>query len=148
MRIVQASVDRLDDITPLFIKYREFYGQLPKPEASRRFLHDRLVNEQAVILLAEDETSGKVLGFCQLIPSFSALTLNPSWVLKGIYVVEEARRQLVAHKLINEAKERARAAGIKRMTVMTGEENDAAHELYRSLGFSDDAEFTYFALRL
>lgn len=148
MRIVQASVDRLDDVTPLFIKYREFYGQLPRPEASRRFLHDRLVNEQAIILLAEEDETGKVLGFCQLIPSFSALTLNPSWVLKGIYVVEEARRQLVADKLINEAKQRARTAGIKRMTVMTGEENIAAQQLYRSLGFSDDAEFTYFALKL
>ncbi len=148
MRIVQASVDRLDDVTPLFIKYREFYGQLPRPEASRRFLHDRLVNEQAIILLAEEDETGKVLGFCQLIPSFSALTLNPSWVLKGIYVVEEARRQLVADKLINEAKQRARTAGIKRMTVMTGEENIAAQQLYRSLGFSDDAELTYFALKL
>ncbi|HDZ56679.1 MAG TPA: GNAT family N-acetyltransferase [Pseudomonas xinjiangensis] len=148
MRIVQANVDRLDDITPLFIKYREFYGQLPKPEASRRFLNDRLVNEQAVILLAEEEDSGKVLGFCQFIPSFSALTLAATWVLKGVYVVEEARRQLVADKLINQAKHLAREAGIKRMTVMTGEDNDAAQSLYRSLGFSDDADFNYFALKL
>ncbi|PAU87673.1 GNAT family N-acetyltransferase [Pseudomonas sp. WN033] len=148
MRIVQAGVDRLDDITPLFIKYREFYGQLPKPEASRRFLHDRLVNEQAIILLAEDETSGKVLGFAQFIPSFSALTLHPSWVLKGIYVIEEARRQLVADRMINRAKEMARAAGIQRMTVMTGEDNSAAQSLYRSLGFSDDADSHYFAVKL
>ncbi|MFN3580221.1 MAG: GNAT family N-acetyltransferase [Pseudomonas sp.] len=148
MRIVQADTSRLDEVTPLFIKYREFYGQLPKPEASRRFLEDRLKNEQAIILLAEDENSGKVLGFCQFIPSFSALTLAPSWVLKGIYVIEEARRQLVADKLINQAKIMAKAQGIQRMTVMTGENNTTAHSLYRSLGFSDDAEFHYFAARL
>lgn len=148
MRIVQAGIERLDEITPLFIKYREFYGQLPKPEASRRFLEDRLKNEQAIILLAEDETSGKVLGFCQFIPSFSALTLTPSWVLKGIYVIEEARRQLVGDNLINHAKDMARAAGIKRMTVMTGETNEVAQSLYRSLGFTDDVDFRYFALKL
>lgn len=148
MRIVQADTSRLDEVTPLFIKYREFYGHLPKPEASRRFLEDRLKNEQAVILIAEDEESGKVLGFCQFIPSFSALTLSASWVLKGIYVIEEARRQLVADKILNQAKVMARAEGIQRMTVMTGENNTTAHSLYRSLGFSDDAEFHYFSLKL
>ncbi|MBL4832983.1 MAG: GNAT family N-acetyltransferase [Pseudomonas sp.] len=148
MRIVQADTSRLDEVTPLFIKYREFYGQLPKPEASRRFLEDRLNNDQAVILLAEDEESGKVLGFCQFIPSFSALTLSSSWVLKGIYVIEEARRQLVADRLINQAKVMARTQGIRRMTVMTGEDNSSAHGLYRSLGFSADSEFHYFALKL
>lgn len=148
MRIVQADTSRLDEVTPLFIKYREFYGQLPKPEASRRFLEDRMKNEQAIILLAEDEDSGKVLGFCQFIPSFSALTLSASWVLKGIYVIEEARRQLVADKMLNRAKVMARAEGIQRMTVMTGNNNTTAQSLYRSLGFSDDAEFHYFSLKL
>ena len=148
MRIVQADIDRLDEVTPLFIKYREFYGQPPLPEASRRFLEARLVHEQAIILIAEDEDSGKALGFCQFIPSFSALTLAASWVLKGIYVTEEARRQLVADKLINHAKNMAREAGVKRMTVMTGEENVAAPSLYRSLGFSNDHDFMYFALKL
>lgn len=148
MRIVQADISRLDEVTPLFIKYREFYGQLPKPEASRRFLEDRMKKEQAIILLAEDEDTGKVLGFCQFIPSFSALTLSPSWVLKGIYVIEEARRQLVADKMLNQAKVMARAEGIQRMTVMTGESNTTAQSLYRSLGFSDDAEFHYFSLKL
>lgn len=148
MRIVQAGVERLNEITPLFIKYREFYGQAPKPEASERFLRARLQEDQAIILLAEDEQSGKVLGFCQFIPSFSALTLNASWVLKGIYVIEEARRQLVADRMINHAKEMARAQGIGRMTVMTGESNEVAHGLYRSLGFSDDVDFRYFALKL
>lgn len=148
MRIVQADTSRLDEVTPLFIKYREFYGQLPKPEASRRFLEDRLKNDQAIILVAEDEDTGKVLGFCQFIPSFSALTLSPSWVLKGIYVIEEARRQLVADRLINQAKVMARTQGIKRMTVMSGADNISAHGLYRSLGFSADSEFHYFALKL
>jgi ribosomal protein S18 acetylase RimI-like enzyme len=148
MRIVQADTSRLDEVTPLFIKYREFYGQLPKPEASRRFLEERLKNDQAIILLGEDEETGKVMGFCQFIPSFSALTLSPTWVLKGVYVIEEARRQLVADKLINHAKAMARDQGIKRMTVMTGEDNHTAHGLYQSLGFSADSEFNYFALKL
>lgn len=148
MRIVQAGVERLNEITPLFIKYREFYGQAPKPEASERFLRARLQEDEAVILLAEDDETGKVLGFCQFIPSFSALTLNASWVMKGIYVIEEARRQLVADRMINHAKQLAKAKGVGRMTVMTGEQNHVAQELYRSLGFSDDVDFRYFALKL
>lgn len=29
MRIIKATLEHLDLLTPLFVKYREFYGQLP-----------------------------------------------------------------------------------------------------------------------
>jgi hypothetical protein len=31
MRIIQATLEHLDLLTPLFVKYREFYGSLPYP---------------------------------------------------------------------------------------------------------------------
>jgi len=42
MRIVQATLEHLDLLTPLFVKYREFYNELPYPESSRKFLEKRL----------------------------------------------------------------------------------------------------------
>ena len=42
MRITQATLEHLDLLTPLFVKYREFYGSLPYPDSSRAFLEKRL----------------------------------------------------------------------------------------------------------
>lgn len=35
MRIIKATLEHLDLLTPLFVKYREFYGQLPYPDEHR-----------------------------------------------------------------------------------------------------------------
>lgn len=37
MRIIQATLEHTDLLTPLFVKYREFYGSLPYPDSSRAF---------------------------------------------------------------------------------------------------------------
>lgn len=42
MRIIQATLEHLDLLTPLFVKYREFYGSLAYPDSSRAFLEKRL----------------------------------------------------------------------------------------------------------
>ena len=42
MRIIKATLEHLDLLAPLFVKYREFYGQLPYPDSSRSFLEKRL----------------------------------------------------------------------------------------------------------
>ena len=106
MRIVQATLDHLDLLAPLFVKYREFYGMLPYPESSRKFLEKRLRRKESVIYLAlPDDDDGKILGFCQLYPSFSSLSLKRVWILNDIYVAEEARRQLVADHLLHQHEE-------------------------------------------
>ncbi|NVL48236.1 N-acetyltransferase, partial [Pseudomonas syringae pv. actinidiae] len=38
MRIIKATLEHLDILCPLFIKYREFYGESPFPDSSRDFL--------------------------------------------------------------------------------------------------------------
>ena len=52
MRIIKATLEHLDLLTPLFVKYREFYGQLPYPDSSRSFLEKRLKRDESVIYLA------------------------------------------------------------------------------------------------
>ena len=41
MRIIKATLEHLDLLAPLFVKYREFYGELPYPDSSRDFLEKR-----------------------------------------------------------------------------------------------------------
>ncbi|MGC3664131.1 GNAT family N-acetyltransferase, partial [Pseudomonas aeruginosa] len=81
------------------VKYREFYGMLSYRESSRKFLEKRLRRKESVIYLAQADEEDRLLGFCQLYPSFSSLSLKRLWILNDIYVAEEARRQLVADHL-------------------------------------------------
>jgi len=147
MRIIQASLEHLDLVAPLFVKYREFYGELPFPDSSRAFLEKRLRRQESVIYLAlPDDDDNRLLGFCQLYPSYSSLSLKRVWILNDIYVAEDARRQLVADHLLKTAKKMARDTHAVRMRVSTSANNDVAQKTYESIGFREDNEFKNYTL--
>ncbi|TBU73212.1 N-acetyltransferase [Pseudomonas daroniae] len=146
MRIVQATLEHLDLLTPLFVKYREFYGELPFPDSSRKFLETRLKRQESVIYLALPDDDDKLLGFCQLYPSFSSLSLKRVWILNDIYVAEDARRQLVADRLLQTAKKMAKQTHAVRMRVATSRDNDVAQKVYESIGFVEDEQFKNYVL--
>jgi ribosomal protein S18 acetylase RimI-like enzyme len=147
MRIIKATLEHLDLLTPLFVKYREFYGELPYPESSREFLEKRLRRDESVIYLAlaKDDDS-KLLGFCQLYPSYSSLSLKRVWILNDIYVNEDYRRQLVADHLVKHAKKMAKETQAVRMRVATSSTNDVAQKVYESIGFKEDTQFKNYVL--
>ncbi|WP_028620883.1 GNAT family N-acetyltransferase [Pseudomonas sp. Ant30-3] len=146
MRIIQATLEHLDLLTPLFVKYREFYGALPYPDSSRAFLEKRLRRKESVIYLALADADNKLMGFCQLYPSFSSLSLKRVWILNDIYVAEDARRQLVADNLIRTAKKMAKDTHAVRMRVSTSSNNEVAQKTYESIGFKEDIEFKNYVL--
>lgn len=148
MRIVQATLEHLDLLTPLFIKYREFYGELPLPDSSRKFLENRLTRKESVIYLALADDEDKALGYCQLFPSFSSLSLKRVWILNDIFVAEDARRMLVADRLLQTAKQMAKSTNAVRMRVASSTNFETVHKTYESIGFREDTEFKNFVLPL
>ncbi|KFE57310.1 GNAT family N-acetyltransferase [Pseudomonas syringae] len=147
MRIIKATLEHLDLLAPLFIKYREFYGELPYPDSSREFLEKRLTRDESVIYLAMPiDDDKKVLGFCQLYPSYSSLSLKRVWILNDIYVAEDARRQLVADRLMRAAKKMAKDTQAVRMRVSTSANNQVAQKVYESIGFREDTQFKNYVL--
>jgi ribosomal protein S18 acetylase RimI-like enzyme len=148
MRIVQATLEHLDLLTPLFIKYREFYGELPFPDSSRKFLETRLKRKESVIYLALADDEDKLLGYCQLFPSYSSLSLKRVWILNDIFVAEDARRMLVADRLLQTAKQMAKETNAVRMRVATSVDNEAAQKTYESIGFREDTRFKNYTLEL
>ncbi|GAD63726.1 MULTISPECIES: GNAT family N-acetyltransferase [Pseudomonadaceae] len=148
MRIVQATLEHLDLLTPLFIKYREFYGELPFPDSSRKFLETRLKRKESVIYLALADDEDKLLGYCQLFPSYSSLSLKRVWILNDIFVAEDARRMLVADRLLQTAKQMAKDTNAVRMRVATSVSNEVAQKTYESIGFREDTRFKNYTLEL
>lgn len=148
MRIVQATLEHLDLLTPLFVKYREFYNAMPYPETSRSFLEKRLSRQESVIYLALADKEDKLMGFCQLYPSFSSLTLKRVWILNDIFVAEDARRQLVADGLMQQAKRMAKETNAIRLRVSTSINNEVAQKVYESIGFREDRQFKNYTLEL
>ena len=148
MRIIQATPEHLNLLTPMFVKYRELYDAMPYPETSRSFLEKRLERKESVIYLAMADHEDKLLGFCQLYPSFSSLSLKRVWILNDIYVCQDARRQLVADRLIQTAKQMAKETNAVRLRVSTSINNEVAQKVYESIGFREDSKFKNYTLEL
>jgi GNAT superfamily N-acetyltransferase len=135
----QADPADLARIVPLFDAYRRFYGQPSEPDRVRAFLEERLAQGDSVLLIAEAD--GQSLGFTQLYPSFSSVSMAPVFILNDLFVVAEARRSGVARRLLKAAADRAREAGAIRLSLSTALTNAAAQALYASAGWERDAVF-------
>ncbi len=129
-------------IVTLFDAYRQFYGQPSELDRVRAFLKERLAQGDSVLLIAEAD--GQALGFTQLYPSFSSVSMAPIFILNDLFVRPEARRSGVARRLLEAAAGRAREAGAIRLTLSTALTNTAAQALYASAGWQRDEVFSVY----
>ena len=143
----QASIHDLDLVAPLFDGYRQFYGKPADLELARRFLHERLQQQDSVVLFAIDE-EGRGIGFTQLYPLFSSVRAARTYLLNDLFVAPEARRAGIAVALLREAAELARAMGAVGMSLSTAHTNTPAQRLYESLGWKRDEQFREYNLVL
>jgi aminoglycoside 3-N-acetyltransferase I len=93
-----------------------------------------LADERTIFLAAFDGDAAEPVGF---VLAYELLRRHgdPSQLfVYEVGVAPEARRRGVATELLCELHRRARARGIPRGFVLTNESNEAAMELYRSLG--------------
>jgi ribosomal protein S18 acetylase RimI-like enzyme len=143
---VYATVEHLDLLIPLFDAYRQFYGQDPDPEGSRLYLMDRLIMQEAVVLLALDHNNSLAAGFALLYPSYSSISLKRVWILHDLYVAPYARRQGVAQALMEQALQHAEETGAKELQLATATDNAPAKALYEKLGYLRDEDFHHYFL--
>jgi ribosomal protein S18 acetylase RimI-like enzyme len=140
-------------IAPLFDAYRQFYGATPDLASAHAFLTERLERAESVVLLAMSTSSssssdGEPVGFTQLYPSFSSVSLGPILVLNDLFVHPAWRRSTVARSLIGEAVRHGERVGAIRIHLSTQHTNAPALRLYESLDFIADREFTHLSLAL
>ena len=77
----KVTITDLDAITDLFDAYRVFYQQDSDKKSAKAFLKERFEQKQSVIFIAEK--AGVAVGFTQLYPIFSSVSMQKTLVLKG-----------------------------------------------------------------
>jgi ribosomal protein S18 acetylase RimI-like enzyme len=144
MNIITASFDHLPQFAPLFDAYRVFYGQPSDVEAARAFLHERFTLGESIAFIAMLED--RAVGFTQLYPMFSSVSLRRMWILNDLYVEADVRGQRVGERLIERAVQLAKESGAKGIQLETAHTNTSGQKLYERLGFQrEDLEYrTYF----
>tara|TARA_R110002124_G_scaffold227889_1_gene393115 strand:- start:10900 stop:11340 length:441 start_codon:yes stop_codon:yes gene_type:complete len=142
MQIIRATTDNLDILVPLFDGYRVFYNQKSNPEAARKFLNERFQKEDSVIFLATASDS-LGLGFTQLYPSFSSVSMQRTYILNDLFVSSEARKKGIGEALMERAKLFAKNEGSKGLTLETAIDNPA-QKLYERLGWKKDTHVNHY----
>ena len=144
--IRQAVLADLDAVVGLFDAYRQFYGQASDLVAARNFLKARFEHGQSVVLLAESQ--GQAVGFAQLYPSFSSVSMARVYVLNDLYVAPSARRMGVGERLLTAASDHALQMGAVRLSLTTNVHNLPAQALYESMGWARDQKYHAYHLAL
>lgn len=135
----QAVLADLDDLVPLFDSYRQFYRQTSDLQAARDFLSARFNHGESVHFIAyAGETP---VGFTQLYPGFSSVSLSRTFVLNDLYVAPTGRRQGIGTQLISAAIAYARELQAVRLTLSTEITNETAQALYQTAGWKRDETF-------
>lgn len=142
----QATVQDLPTLALLFDGYRRFYERESDAAGAHAFLRDRFLHAESVIFLAFDGETP--VGFTQLYPSFSSVSMARIFILNDLFVREHARRKGAAGALIEAAAAFAKTVGAVRLTLSTAETNVVAQALYESLGWRRDEQFRVYHLAL
>ena len=138
-----ASPDDLPQLAALFDAYRVFYAQPSDIKLARQFIAERLDNKDSVIFVAVD-TELKLIGFCQIYPSFCSVIAAKIGVLYDLFVDPTVRKNGAGKALMITAHQYAAEHGFARLDLTTAKTNLAAQGLYESLGWvRDDVFYSY-----
>ena len=141
--IRKASINELEPLAVLFDTYRQFYEQAPDIALAKAFIAARLNNKDSVIFVAEN-SDGKLIGFCQVYPSFCSVIAAKIGVLYDLYVDSSIRKTGAGRALMLAAHEYAANNGWVRLDLTTAKNNHAAQALYASLDWvRDEVFYTY-----
>ncbi len=141
MNIIQATLEHLDDLVPLFNGYRVFYRQESNKTAVKTFLKERLTKKDSIIYLAYID--GNPVGFTQLYFLFSSVSMMPMYILNDLYIDSKHRGKSIGTSLINKAKDLCKQKQYKGIIIQTENTNPAQH-LYQREGFVKDTDLTFF----
>jgi ribosomal protein S18 acetylase RimI-like enzyme len=140
----RANPDDLDAVAVMFDGYRQFYKRPADVAAARSFLADRMARDESVIFLAHAQ--GTPVGFTQLYPTFSSVSMGRVFVLNDLFVAQSARRMGVGAALLDAAVGHAKAQRAVRLSLNTDVQNASAQALYEAKGWQRQTQFFTYEL--
>lgn len=101
MKIItyRAAIDDIEELETLFDQYRQFYEQKSDPARCSDFLRERISTGDSIIFISKLNERG--VGFTQLYPSFSSVSLTRIFILNDLFVSQDYRRHGVGAMLLN-----------------------------------------------
>ena len=146
IQIRRASIDDLGLISPLFDLYRQFYEQDSDVAKAEKFLAQRLQHHESVIFLAFD--GADAVGFTQLYPGFSSVSMARTFLLNDLYVLASHRRHGVGALLLKAAVAHAQSAQAVRISLTTNVANTTAQAVYEAQGWEREKAFLTYNFKL
>ena len=138
----QAVAADIEALAALFDQYRQFQGQAGDLAAARAFLAQRVDHGESVVFIA---TAGDTaVGFAQLYPSYSSVSLSRVFILNDLFVLEAVRGQRVASQLLSALESYAWSFGASRVTLNVARGNVSAQQVYTARGWKQDDQFFMF----
>ncbi len=136
-----AALPDLPAVAYLFDQYRQFYKQSADIDGATIFLQERMEKNETVILLALED--GEVVGFTQLFPIFSSVSMRKAWLLNDLFVQEDQRGKGIGTKLLDAAKQLGRNTDAKWLLLQTGDDNKTAQAVYEKNGWVRESDWFY-----
>jgi GNAT superfamily N-acetyltransferase len=142
MEIIRVQQQHLDSAAILFDAYRQYYGQKTDLVAAKNFLSERLLLDESVIFLALE--GNKPLGFTQLYPMFSSISMERQWVLNDLFVNQNARNLGIGKQILEKAQDFIKQIGHKGLLLETTPDNEKAQKLYEKLGWKREENYYFY----
>jgi GNAT superfamily N-acetyltransferase len=139
--IRKATKEDINELTDLFDLYRVYYHQPSDIAAAKKFLLQRMENEESVIFVAVRDQA--LVGFTQLYPIFSSVSLQRTWLLNDLYVHASVRKQGVAVQLLEAARQHGVQTNAKWLLLQTGNDNFPAQSVYEKNGWKKMSDYFY-----
>lgn len=139
-----ADVERDRALAELFDLYRVHYGQAPDIGGSTGWLKQNLRSGRMTAFVADD--TSRFVGFAVTVEIPASLRLGHFWQIRDLFVLTSHRRQGVGHALLDSVRTAATASGALRLALQTEEQNDPAHGLYISSGYTSLSGYRTFVL--
>lgn len=146
MKIYQATQEDINGVAELFNSYRVFYKQPSNIKAAEDFVRERMEKKESVIFTAVE--NGEYIGFTQLYPAFSSVSMKRIWILNDLFVTAESRNKGAGRQLLHAAKQFAKETDAKGLKLQTAVDNISAQHLYESDGWVKDEQFFYYELNV
>lgn len=141
LEIKKAVREDIAKVAFLFDAYRVFYKQHSDLQAAFDFLEQRLDKEESTIFLAT--LKNDAVGFVQMYPIFSSVSLKRAWLLNDLFVAESARNQGVGEALLQQAKQYGKETNAAFIILQTADDNYKAQSVYEKNGWIKTQDFFY-----